>query len=118
MAFKLGREKREFKNSQNTPIFRKKLEKGILGEANIDGSIYISDKLKPGSKKEKEVINHEKKHAADMETGKLSYTDNSITYNNKTYPRKDGKINYNGKWLEEGSKEFPWEKAAYKKTKA
>ena len=36
----------------------------------------------------------------------------------KKYPRKDGKIKYNGKWSEEGSKSFPWEKAAYKKTKA
>ena len=27
-----------------TPVIRKKLEEGVLGEANMDGSIYISDK--------------------------------------------------------------------------
>tara|TARA_R100000742_G_C4255462_1_gene73408 strand:+ start:281 stop:637 length:357 start_codon:yes stop_codon:yes gene_type:complete len=118
MAFRLGKEQREFKNSQNTPIFRKKLDAGILGEANKDGSIYISDKIKPGSKKEKEVIQHEKKHADDMASGKLDYSDNHVRYNGKSYHRKDGKINYNGKWLEEGDKSFPWEKTAYKKTKA
>ena len=32
--------------------------------------------------------------------------------------RKDGKIKYNGKWHEEGSKAFPWEKSAYKKQKS
>jgi len=118
MAFKLGNEKRQIRNSQSTPIFRKKLDAGILGEANMDGSIYISDKIKPGSKQEREVVNHEKKHAQDMSSGKLAYTDNDITYMGKKYPRKDGKIKYNGKWSEEGSKSFPWEKAAYKKTKA
>ena len=25
------------------------------------------------------------------------------------YERKDGKINFNGEWLPEGSKDFPWE---------
>ena len=113
MGFKLGNEKRQIRNARNTPIFRKKLEAGILGEANKDGSIYISDKIKPGSKQEKEVIKHEGKHAQDMASGKLDYTDNHVRYNGKSYHRKDGKIKYNGKWHEEGSKSFPWEKAAY-----
>ena len=34
MAFKLGSEKRQVRNAKNTPIFRKKLEAGVLGEAN------------------------------------------------------------------------------------
>ena len=33
-----------------TPVIRKNLEKDVMGEANMDGSIYISNKLKPGSK--------------------------------------------------------------------
>ena len=53
-----------------------------------------------------------------MASGKLDYSDNRIRYNGKTYMRKDGKIKYNGKWYEEGSKAFPWEKAAYKKQKS
>ena len=101
MAFKLGSEKRQVRNSTNTPIFRKKLEAGILGEANKDGSIFIR---------------HEKKHARDMKNGILDYTDDTITYKGKKYPRKNGKIKYNGRWLEEGHKSFPWEAAAYKVT--
>jgi hypothetical protein len=117
MGFKLGSEKRQTRNSKNTPIFRKKLDAGILGEANKDGSIYIDSSIPKGSKLEKEVIAHEGKHADDMASGKLDYTDKYVRHNSKTYPRKDGKIKYNGKWLEEGSKTFPWEKAAYKTKK-
>ena len=116
MAFKLGREKRGIKNSQTTPIFRKKLNKGVLGEANDDGSIFISKDIKPGSKQEKEVITHESKHARDMSEGKLSYGDDHVRYDGKTFHRENGKIKYNGKWHDEGSKVFPWEKAAYKES--
>ena len=114
MAFKLGSEKRQIRNAKNTPIFRKKLEAGVLGEANKDGSIFIDESVPKGSKLEKEVIRHEGKHAKDMADGKLDYTDKYVRHNGKTYPRKDGKIKYNGNWLDEGSKTFPWEKAAYK----
>ena len=30
--------------------------------------------------------------------------------NRETYERKKGMINYNGEWVPEGSKDFPWEK--------
>ena len=50
------------------------------------------------------------KHLTDMKIGKLKYTDNDITWNGKSYLRKDGMINYNGEWVPEGGKEFPWEK--------
>ena len=52
---------------------------------------------------------HEMKHLVDMKTGKLSYTDDDITWMGETYKRDKGHINYNGKWLPEGSREFPWE---------
>ena len=116
MAFKLGNERRGIKNSNTTPIFRKKLGKGILGEANMDGSIYIDKSVPKGSALEKRVINHEQKHLDDMSNPdpqrRLSYGDDYVRHNGKTYPRKDGKIKYNGKWSEEGSMNFPWEKAA------
>jgi len=48
----------------------------------------------------------------DMQSGKLSYGDDYVRYNETTYPRKNGKIKYNGKWSEEGSMNFPWEKKA------
>ena len=114
MAFKLGSEKRKFRTPQDTPIYTKKLGKGILGEANNDGSIYVDESLKPGSKKYNEVIKHEKQHIDDMESGKLAYGNDYVRYNGKTYPRKSGKIKYDGKWKVEGHKDFPWEKRANK----
>ena len=50
----------------------------------------------------------------DMKSGKLAYGDDYIEWNGKQYKRKDGMINYKGAWLEEGYKDFPWEKVAYK----
>ena len=66
--------------------------------------------VKPGSALEKRAIRHEKQHLKDMADPKigLSYGDDYVRYKGKTYPRKDGKIKYNGKWHEEGSKAFPW----------
>tara|TARA_R100001126_G_scaffold10312_2_gene5063 strand:+ start:19 stop:453 length:435 start_codon:yes stop_codon:yes gene_type:complete len=99
-----------------TPVIRKPLDEGILGEANMDGSIYISDKIIPGSEEERQVINHEMRHATDMKIGKLSYTDDYIMYNGEKFERKNinGKdmIIVDGKWKEAGSEGFPWEKDA------
>jgi hypothetical protein len=124
MAFKLG-EKSEFSKSMNlnakfnkdtdasvpgTPVIRKKLGKGIKAEANIDGSIYLSDKVAPNSMEERAILQHEMKHLIDMKIGKLAYTDDSLTWMGEKYERNKGMINYNGKWLPEGSRDFPWEK--------
>ena len=125
MGFKLG-EKSQFSKTMNlsakfnkdsdasvpgTPVIRKDdLAKGVMAEANIDGSIYISDKVIPGSEQEKMILQHEMRHLVDMKVGKLSYTDDDITWMGESYERKDGKINYNGKWLPEGTRDFPWEK--------
>ena len=99
-----------------TPVIRKPLAPGIMGEANMDGSIFISDKIVPGSKEEKEVLNHEMRHSTDMKTGKLSYGDNFVKYNGETYLRKtiNGKdmIIVDGVAKEAGSHDFPWENDA------
>ena len=99
-----------------TPVVRKPLEEGVLGEANMDGSIYISNKIEPGSAEERQVINHEMRHATDMKLGKLAYTDDSVTYNGEVYPRKtiNGKdmIIVDGVAKEAGSEGFPWERDA------
>ena len=99
-----------------TPVIRKPLEKGVFGEANMDGTIYISDKLKPGSFDEKKVINHEMRHATDIKIGKLEYGDDYVKYNGKTFRREtiDGKdmIQVDGEWKEAGDKGFPWENDA------
>ena len=96
-----------------TPIIRKNLEEGIMGEANMDGSIYISDKIIPGSDEEKKVINHEMRHSTDMKTGKLAYGDDFVKYNGNIYPRVtiDGKdmIIVDGIAKEAGDHDFPWE---------
>ena len=96
-----------------TPVIRKNLAEGVLGEANMDGSIYISNKVIPGSEEEKQVINHEMRHATDMKIGKLAYGDDFVKYNGKIYPRKtiNGKdmIIVDGVAKEAGDHNFPWE---------
>ena len=129
MGFKLGRErglqvsKGEIKSKMRfdkdhvslpgTPIIRKDLGKGIMGEANMDGSIFISNLVEPDSKEEQEVLSHEMRHATDMKIGKLKYEDYYVKYNGETYRRKeiDGKdmINYEGEWIQAGDSELPWE---------
>jgi len=126
MAFKLGssrapilnkgqvESKHSYKQADSsvpgTPVLRKDLDKGVMGEANNDGSIFISHNLKPGSPEEQHVIMHEMVHMTDMKIGKLAYDDNFIKWNGEIYERKDGMINYNGEMIPEGSKDFPWEK--------
>ena len=45
----------------------------------------------------------------DMKTGKLSYDDNSVTWDGIKYVREAGHIKYNNEWLPEGDKRLPWE---------
>ena len=96
-----------------TPVIRKPLAPGVMGEANMDGTIYINQNIVPGSEEEKEGINHELRHATDMKTGKLSYGDDFVKFNGVTYERKDinGKdmIIVDGVAKEAGSTDFPWE---------
>ena len=131
MGFKLGRARQPIANGgvvdrklsfktdnasvPGNPVVRKKLGEGILGEANMDGSIFISDTIQPGSQEENQVLIHEMRHATDMKLGKLAYNDNSVYYDGVTYPREtiNGKdmIKVDGKWKEAGD-DFPWEKTA------
>ena len=131
MAFKLGRarqplasggvvnKKLSFKSDDasvsGNPVIRKSLDEGILGEANMDGSIFISDQIQPNSPMEKQVLVHEMRHATDMKLGKLAYNDDSVYYDGITYPRetRNGKdmIKVDGKWKEAGD-DFPWERTA------
>ena len=96
-----------------TPVIRKRLEPNVMGEANMDGTIYVSDQLDPNSFEMKQVINHEMRHATDMKIGKTSYTDDYIMYNGEKFPRetRNGKdmILVEGTWREAGWDGFPWE---------
>jgi len=131
VAFKLGRarqpvakggivdRKLSFRSDDasipGNPVIRKKLDEGILGEANMDGSIFISDKIPPNSDTEDQVLLHEMRHATDMKLGKLAYGDDHVYYDGVTYPREtiNGKdmIKIDGVWKEAGD-DFPWEKQA------
>jgi len=92
------------------PVIRKSdLAPGVAAEANMDGSIFISDKIEPGSDAETKILIHEMKHINDMKMGKLEYADDYLKWEGTKYPRENGKIKYNGKWKPEGSKFFPWE---------
>ena len=130
MGFKLGRErgleasngeiktKLSFRRNEQTtipgtPIISVPLEEGIMGEANMDGSIYVSDRLSPNSQEYRDTVNHEMRHATDIKIGKLAYTDDHVMFNGDRFPREtiDGvdSILVEGKWKEAGDTGFPWE---------
>ena len=96
-----------------TPVIRVPLEEGVMGEANMDGSIYVYELIQPGSYEDRQVINHEMRHATDIKIGKLEYGDHHIKYNGDTFLRetRNGKdmIRVDGKWKEAGDTGFPWE---------
>jgi hypothetical protein len=98
-------------NIDNTPIYFVEEEDGVLGRANMNGTITINNKVKSPNQV-KEIIKHEKVHIDQMKDGRLAYDDNNI------YHRKSGK----GKWSTvkrskqaDGSPVTWWEKEAYNK---
>jgi hypothetical protein len=99
-----------------TPIIPMPLEEGVLGEANMDGTIYVNEKLDPNSYEYRQVINHEMRHATDMKVGKLAYADDYVLFNGETFERKDingvDSILVDGEWKEAGDTGFPWENDA------
>ena len=110
---KFGNEASSDVSVPGTPVIRKPLGEGIMGEANMDGTIFINNNIIPGSQEEAEVINHEMRHATDIKVGKLAYGDNFVKFNGVVYPRKtiNGKdmIIVDGVAKEAGSHNFPWE---------
>ena len=142
MGFKLGRAKAvtavggviknklSFKKEPSSipcnAIIRKDLPDDIIAEANSPAhgkdanTIYLNKNVDPNSDLAKEALKHEMVHLTAMKIspGKLSYTDDSVTYEGRTYPRKD--INgqdmimdiNTGEWKEAGSSDWKWEKDA------
>ena len=111
-----GRQPSGIESIPGTPIIPMPLEEGVMGEANMDGSIYVNELLDPNSTEYRQTINHEMRHATDMKLGKLAYSDDDITYNGDVFPRetRSGKdmIKVDGKWKEAGDTGFPWENDA------
>ena len=77
-----------------TPVIRKPLEEGVMGEANMDGSIYVNEKLTPGSFEVRQVVNHEMRHATDIKIGKLEYSDNHPNFSYTKVTRSEIKFCY------------------------
>ena len=127
MAFKLGsnkglqaeggniKSKFKFKTEKEvipgTPVFKKDLGEGILAEANMDGSIYISKNLRPDDPMLAQAMRHEMQHITAMKIGHETYDDNAVYYKGETWKRVNGFIidPHTGKKYQEGSRELPWE---------
>ena len=113
---RFGKQSGEEGSVPGTPVIRVPLESGVMGEANMDGSIYVNENITPGSYEDRQVISHEMRHATDMKIGKLAYEDDSITYNGEEFPRMDiggvDSILVDGEWKEAGDTGFPWENDA------
>ena len=90
----------------NTPIYQKDMDEGVMGQANRNGSIILNKNLSP--LEQKEVIKHEKVHLNQMERGDLDYDNDNVYWKGKKIPRST---------MDEGDKNLPWEREAYKANK-
>tara|TARA_R100001463_G_scaffold60136_3_gene112569 strand:+ start:237 stop:590 length:354 start_codon:yes stop_codon:yes gene_type:complete len=98
-------------STYDTPVFKKNLkDRGVLAEANNDGTIFIDKSLK--GKEKQEAIDHEKIHMDQMKQGKLQYDNNTVTWKKDT--RSPARV-YSRATMEEGAHNLPWEAEAYKK---
>ena len=88
----------------NTPIYATDLEEGVLGKANNNGTILVSDKITDPQERQS-VIEHEKVHIYQMKRGDLDYDEDNVYWKGKTYSRKN---------MDEGNSALPWENEAYK----
>jgi len=95
------------KHSTNyTPVFKKKLDKNIAGEANRDMTIYVDKDVSAAQMKS--VVKHEQGHIEQMMRGDLDYDTKNVYWKGKTIARKN---------IKEGAHNLPWEKEIYKKQK-
>jgi len=106
MGFKMKGSPYNEENS-NTPIMHVDMGDDTLGMATNNGSILINKDIKDPKQKQ-DVIDHEMVHIKQIKDGRLSYDDDNVYWEGKTYSRDD---------MNEGAKNLPWEKEAYQKTK-
>lgn len=90
----------------NTPIYQIDEEDGVMGRANKNGSITLNKNLSP--LEQEDVVRHEKVHLEQMKRGDLDYTDTHMIWKGKKILRST---------IDEGAKNLPWEKEAYKANK-
>jgi hypothetical protein len=103
MAFKL---KGFPYNVDNTPVYQVDMEDNVMGMAQSNGTILVNKNVSPLELKKSKTISHEKVHVNQMRRGDLGYNDTHVTWKGKKYSRAS---------MEEGAKNLPWEKEAYKK---
>ncbi len=90
----------------NTPIYQMDTEEGVMGQANKNGSIIVDKNLSP--LEQEDVVRHEKVHLDQMERGDLDYDNDNVYWKGKKIPRST---------MDEGNKNLPWEREAYKANK-
>ena len=95
----------------NTDAFDTPFDRQETGQAFKDGTIQVDPNLSPIEREK--TIAHEQEHVRQMQEDGLDYDDNFVYYKGGQHRRKNGKIRYNGKWMPEGDKKFPWEAHAY-----
>lgn len=88
----------------STPIYNVSMEDGVLGKANNNGTIIVSDKINSPAQL-KDVVDHEMIHINQMKRGDLNYDDKYVYWKGKKYLRSA---------MQEGNKKLPWENEAYK----
>jgi len=117
MAFKLKSHGEVFgiheKTSKfGTPVIIKDdLESGVEAEANRDGTIFVNSKL--SDKKIEKAVAHEKVHLDQMASGRLQYSEDSVTWKRDT--RSPARV-YKRATMNEGHPDFEWENEAYKQS--
>ncbi len=100
MAFKL----KPPYSLDNTPIYHVDMEDGVLGKANNNGTIIVSDKVDSPAQF-KSIVDHEMVHVNQMKRGDLDYDDKYVYWKGKKYLRSA---------MQEGNKKLPWEAEAYR----
>ena len=102
------------------PVFEKKLDSGVVAEANRDGTTFVDSNA--SDKQKREAISHENIHHDQMAQGRHQYNNEEVTWKKDTksparvYKRVGGALfSPAGKKLIEGDSSFDWENEAYKK---
>ena len=90
----------------------KKHYKKLTNKYHKDGTIFVDDDVKRGSKLFNRAIKHEQKHIDQIEEGRAAYGDNWVMWQGKVYIRKNGMIDGPAGRLPEGHPNHPWEQEA------
>ena len=128
MAFKLKRKDEilginEELSSYSHPVFEKKLDPGVIAEANCDGTTFVDKNASKAQKRN--AIPEENEHHAQMRRGQLQYTNDTVTWKQDTkspsrvYVRMNGQVmamNSPADKVTEGAANLPWENAAKSKS--